>query len=84
VTTDKELDLLKAIYNSDYHDGRDPLGSSVWVHHGLARSFPHPATSLPGVMASLSRKGHVFTDGVICYLTESGVSIVQESAKCCS
>ena len=52
MVTKNELKLLRQIYFSDYHDGRDPVNNPTW--------FENPFESkeiCSGVMASLVKKG---------------------------
>ena len=68
--TANETQLLTAIRDSEYHDGRDPIGDPIWVDcacEGFGRSAG-------GIMASLVRKGLADTDGECCWITEEGMA----------
>lgn len=71
--TENELDLLRAIRDSEYHDGRDPVDDDVWVDclHGWSDT-----RKFPGTMASLIKKGLARTDGECCSLTQAGFDAV--------
>lgn len=51
--TPNEIIMLKCICESDYHDGRHPLGDPQWFEN----PFKNPATAT-GVCSSLTKKGY--------------------------
>lgn len=68
--TPLEMKVIKAILESEYHDGRNPVGNSVWVDclwdlkkEGLRKS---------GAMGSLVKKKYIDTDGESCSVTVEG------------
>jgi hypothetical protein len=77
--TEKERILLEAIYNNEFQDGRkDEANNAVWVN---CLSVPFAATSIGGVMTSLSKKGLAGTDGEACWLTQSGIDLLKTFGK---
>ncbi len=59
--TPRERSVLLAVRDSEYHDGRDPVGSQVWSNCLSAEGIE--PSSLPGVVSSLSKKGLVLCQG---------------------
>jgi hypothetical protein len=76
--TEKEIDLLTAMRDSEYHDGRHPVEGATWVDC-LRVSFP--ASGIGGVMASLTQKGLAWTDGEACSVTQEGFDAIISVAK---
>ena len=71
--TDKERAMLTALRDSDYHDGADPIGNTVWVEDVCA---PFGA-SAGGIMASLQRNGYAITCGTLVELTQAGADALR-------
>jgi hypothetical protein len=71
--TDGERSLLKAIRDSEYHDGRDPVDSYVWVD---CLDDWSNTRRLPGTMASLVKKGLARTNGESCAITQAGFDLI--------
>ena len=70
----KEAHLLTAIANSGFHaDPDDLVDSDVWVD--CVSDDARLGTATGGVMASLSQKGLVYTDGECVSMTHSGVGV---------
>ena len=51
--TENEIEMLKCICDSQYHDGRHPVNDSQWFEN----PFPSMRTA-SGVCSSLSKKGY--------------------------
>jgi len=77
--TVKEIDVLKACYENEYHTG-DEL-PQVWAFT-VTDNSNLPASSVPGVVSSLQKKGLVVCqdngddDNIIC-VTEAGDDVYQ-------
>jgi len=69
LVTSGELSLLRAIRDSEFHDGQHPVGNYVWVDCLDGWS---DTRKFPGTMASLVKKGLAKTDGEACALTQAG------------
>ena len=54
--------VLTAIFCCETHDGSDPVDNPIWVEY-LVDDSGLNAAQLGGVMASLTKKGLVQTDG---------------------
>jgi hypothetical protein len=74
--TEKEAYYLKAIIDSEYHDGRDVVGSQVWTF-----SCGDECKTKSGVFSSLIKKGFVVSqegdprdkmDYDTCCITQKG------------
>ena len=81
-TTEKERDLLQAIYFDQYHVAADPVDERVWTW-SPCEDF---GTSAGGIMASLVKKGLAGTEGHgkddCCWITRAGAdAIANEVAK---
>ena len=67
--TKNEKELLRAIIESENQDSDDVIENPIWVG---CWDTSLSTQSIPGVMASLSKKGFVETDGETCYITQTG------------
>lgn len=69
--TELEAELLRAIRDSEYHDGRDPIDSSVWVKETMEDACMNDRRG-GAVMASLVKKALADTNGESCWMTKLG------------
>lgn len=76
--TENEKLLLNNIAQNEYTDGQ--RGPGVWVWCNALTYSPNkiPAASVPGIMASLVKKGLAETDGEVCCLSEAGFAAWKE------
>ena len=74
--TANERRMLEQIRDSQYHDGRFPVNSATWTFEA-SDGFNWRAAG--GTMASLVRKGMVWTDGESCAITRKGFDAVKDS-----
>lgn len=73
--TEKEHNLLGSIINSEFHDGRPPVNSPVWVEH---LDTYLQGRSKAGVISSLTKKGLVSANGETISITEEGIVAYNE------
>ena len=70
--TTNERNLLTAIRDSEYHDGRNPVDSPTWVDCVIFDSRAHA-----GTMSSLSKKDLAYSDGETCWITQKGFDAIK-------
>ena len=71
--TTNERELLTAIRDNEFQDGRDVIDNPVWVDciGGWADT-----AKFGGVMASLTKKDLAGTDGECCWITQAGFDAI--------
>jgi hypothetical protein len=72
ILTEKESALLVAIYKSEFNDATH----KAWVWVDCLWGFESKKL-FGGVMASLTKKELVLTDGEVCCLTDAGLATMQ-------
>ena len=76
-----EIELLKAIVNSEFQDGQDPIGYPVWSFSCNPWEDEKPRR-VSGVMSSLNKKGLAKSQADydksqnICWITEEGMAVL--------
>lgn len=70
--TENEKLLLDNIIRNEYTSGRRGPNVHTWADCLDYSPNRIPSKSVPGIMASLSKKGLAQTDGEVCFATEAG------------
>jgi len=73
-----QADVLRAIVESDFHDGADPVGNWVWsdcLYPKIAKG-----KQIGAVMSMLVQRGLARTDATCCCITQEGIDELTRAA----